>query len=57
MWQDCPSSIPDRMYFSYIQEHGSTALMVASQFCRAEVAGMLIARGADVDHQDKVRQI
>ena len=56
MWQDCPSLIPDRMHFSYIQEHGSTALIVASQCGHSEVAAVLIARGATVDYKNKVRQ-
>ena len=56
MWQDCPSLIPDRMYFSYIQDAGYTALRVASFNGHTEVAGVLISRGAAVDYQDKVRQ-
>ena len=56
MWQDCPSLIPDRTHFSYIQDSGSTALRVASAAGHSEVAGVLIARGAVVDYQDKVRQ-
>ena len=56
MWQDCPSLIPDRMHFSHIQDHGSSALMVACEKGHTEVAGVLIARGAVVDFQDKVRQ-
>ena len=56
MWQDCPSLTPDRMYFSYIQKYGSTALTVASANGQTEVAGVLTARGAVVDYQDKVRQ-
>ena len=56
MWQCCPSLISDRMYFSYIQDAGYTALRVACAFGQAEVAGVLIARGAVVDYQDKVRQ-
>jgi hypothetical protein len=56
VWQDCPSLIPDRMHFSYIQTLGSTALRVASAYGCTEVAGVLIARGAVVDYQDKVRQ-
>ena len=56
MWQDCPSLIPDRMHFSYIQDSGSTALRIASVEGHTEVAGVLIARGAVVDYQDKVRQ-
>jgi hypothetical protein len=55
MWEDCPL-IPDRMHFSYIQTLGSTALRVASVRGHTEVAGVLIARGAVVDYQDKVRQ-
>ena len=56
MWQDSPSLIPDRMYFSYIQTLGSTALRVASVNGQTEVARVLIARGASLDSQDKVRQ-
>ena len=56
MWQCCPSLIPDRMYFSYIQDGGYTALRIASVEGHTEVAGVLIARGAVVDYQDKVRQ-
>ena len=56
MWQDCPSLIPDRMYFSYIQDAGFTALRVASAHGRTEVARVLIARGASLDYQDEVRQ-
>ena len=56
MWQDCPSLIPDSMHFSYIQEVGFSALMIASEKGHTEVAGVLIARGAVVDYQDKVRQ-
>ena len=56
MWQDCPSLIPDRMHLSYIQTLGSTALRAASAEDHTEVAGVLIARGAVVDYQDKVRQ-
>ena len=44
------------MYLSYIQTLGSTALRVACASGQAEVAGVLIARGAAVDYQDKVRQ-
>ena len=44
------------MYFSYIQDAGSTALRIASVEGHTEVAGVLIARGAAVDYQDKVRQ-
>ena len=44
------------MYFSYIQEHCSTALIVASENGQSEVAAVLIARGAIVDYQNKVRQ-
>ena len=46
----------DRMHFSYIQDAGATALRVASVHGHTEVAGVLIARGAVVDYQDKVRQ-
>ena len=56
MWQDCPSLIPDRMYFSYIQDAGATALRVASADGQTEVARVLISRGASVDYQDEVRQ-
>ena len=56
MWQDCPSLIPDRMYFSYIQDNDSTALRVASVHGQTEVARVLIARGASLDYQDEVRQ-
>ena len=56
MWQDCPRLIPDRMYFSYIQTLGSTALRVASVHGQTEVARVLISRGASVDYQDEVRQ-
>ena len=48
--------IPDRMHFSYIQDHGSSALIIASEYGHTEVAGVLIARGAVVDFQSKVRQ-
>ena len=44
------------MYFSYIQDAGYTALRIASVKGHTEVAGVLIARGAAVDYQDKVRQ-
>ena len=50
------SLIPDRMHFSYIQELGISALMIASEYGHTEVAGVLIARGAVVDYQNKVRQ-
>ena len=43
------------MYFSYIQEHGFTALIVASQNGQTKVAGVLITRRAALDYQDKVR--
>ena len=56
MWQDCPSLIPDRMHFSYIQTLGSTALRVASANGHREVVAVLIARGATVDYKDEVRQ-
>ena len=56
MWQDCLSLIPDRMYFSYIQDKGFTALRVASVEGQTEVAHVLIARGASLDYQDEVRQ-
>ena len=56
MWQDYPSLISDRMHFSYIQDHSSSALMVTSAAGHTEVAGVLIARGAVVDFQNKVRQ-
>ena len=56
MWQDCASLIPDRMYFSYIQDAGATALRVASADGQTEVARVLISRGASVDYQDEVRQ-
>ena len=56
MWQDCPSLIPDRMYFSYIQDKGFTALHVASAAGQTDVAHVLIARGASLDYQDEVRQ-
>ena len=57
MWQDCPSLIPDRMYFSYIQDAGCTALRVASAYGQTDVARVLIARGASLDYQDEVRQL
>ena len=38
-----------------MQEYGSTALIVASETGHAEVARVLVARGATVDYQDKVR--
>ena len=44
------------MYFSYIQDAGSTALRVASASGQTEVARVLIARGASLDYQDEVRQ-
>ena len=56
MGQNCPSLIPDRMHFSYIQDSGCTALRIASEKGHTEVAGVLIARGAVVDCQYKVRQ-
>ena len=56
MWQDCPSLIPDRMHFSYIQDAGCTALRVASADGHREVVAVLIARGATVDYKDEVRQ-
>ena len=56
MWQDCPSLIPDRMYFTYIQDNDSTALRVASVNGQTEVVRVLIARGASLDYQDEVRQ-
>ena len=56
MWQDCPSLIPDRMHFSYIQDTCASALIVACEYGHTEVAGILIARGAVVDFQNKVRQ-
>ena len=56
MWQDCPSLIPDRMHFSYIQTPGSTALRIASVHGHREVVAVLIARGATVDYKDEVRQ-
>ena len=56
MWQDGPSLIlPDGMYF-YIQSTGGSPLMVACEFGHSEVAGILIARGAVVNFQNKVRQ-
>ena len=42
-------------YFSFIQEHGFSALVVASQCGHTEVAGVLLARGATADNQNKVR--
>ena len=56
MWQDCPSLIPDRMHFSYIQDSGYAALRVASANGHHEVVAVLIARGATVDYKDEVRQ-
>ena len=56
MWRDSPSLIPDRVYFSYIQTLGSTALRIASVEGQTEVARVLIARGASLDYQDEVRQ-
>ena len=44
------------MNFSYFQDGDCTALRVASFCGQAEVAGVLIARGAAVDYQDEVRQ-
>ena len=56
MWQDCPSLIPDRMHFSYIQDTRASALIIACEKGRPEVAAVLIARGAAVDYKKKVRQ-
>ena len=42
-------------YFSFIQEHGFSVLVVASQCGHTEVAGVLLARGATADNQNKVR--
>ena len=42
-------------YFAFIQEHGFSALVVASQCGHTEVAGVLLARGATADNQNKVR--
>ena len=44
------------MHFSYIQDTDSSALIIACQCGHTEVACVLIARGAVVDYQDKVRQ-
>ncbi len=44
------------MHFSYIQDTGASALIVACERGHTEVAGVLIARDAVVDFQAKVRQ-